>query len=226
MNEITRSGANSYRPANYENINTKKEANINAAGATPANPEPTFDDGVTYTPSGNYNASAPDSVNPAKTRSASDKEIARKAIASLEKNTEKFKELISKLLHTQANRNVDKSAFAETLGTTQAEPSQTVIYEIEQLNIEINYTEESSGIGEDDYWGVEATAQRIVDFAAALSGGDPETMSMLKDVVHDAFGECEKVFGGKLPDISYQTLDRIDELFETYEQPEDPSPAE
>ncbi len=228
MNEITRSSSNPYRQVNtsYESSASERKSKNNAAAAAPAGTDPALDDAVTYTPSGHYKASKPNSTNAVKTRSDSDKEIARKAIASLENKTEKFKELISKLLHTQASRNVDKNTFPGAVGATQSGSSQTALYEIDQLNIGINTMEETSGIGEDDYWGVEATANRIVDFAVSLSGGNPETMAMLKDVVHDAFGDCEKVFGGKLPDISYQTLDRIDELFDTYKQPDETAPAE
>ena len=36
-------------------------------------------------------------------------------------------------------------------------------------------------IAEDGYWGVEATSDRIIDFAKALTGGDPSKMNDMMD---------------------------------------------
>jgi hypothetical protein len=79
----------------------------------------------------------------------------------------------------------------------------------------------AGSVGQDDYFGADATADRIFNFAVSLSGGDPKTMEMLKGVVQKTFKECEKLFGGELPDISYQTLDKINSLFSDYEKQTD-----
>ena len=57
-------------------------------------------------------------------------------------------------------------------------------------------------IAEDGYWGVEQTSDRILDFAKALSGNDPEKADLLLDAFKKGFQEATKSWGDKLPDIS------------------------
>lgn len=64
-------------------------------------------------------------------------------------------------------------------------------------------------IGEDGFYGVKQTSQRILDFAKAVTGGDPAKIEEMRDAIQKAFDEVERMFGGKLPDISYQTLNAI-----------------
>lgn len=74
-----------------------------------------------------------------------------------------------------------------------------------------------AAISEDGEWGIDKTAARILDFAKALSGGDPAKIDMLKDAVEKGFKAAEKIWGGKLPDICYKTLDKIMEGFKEWE---------
>jgi hypothetical protein len=55
------------------------------------------------------------------------------------------------------------------------------------------------------YYSVNATASRIVDYSIAISGSDTSELAEIKEAVERGFGEAEKNFGGKLPDIGYQT---------------------
>ena len=69
-------------------------------------------------------------------------------------------------------------------------------------------------IAEDGYWGVEATSQRIIDFANALTGGDPSKIDAMKDAFLKGFKQAEKTWGGKLPEISQRTYDAVLEKFD------------
>ncbi len=83
-------------------------------------------------------------------------------------------------------------------------------------------------ISEDGEWGVEAVAQRIFDFAQALSGGDPAKAAELREAVQKGFKAAENAWGGKLPDISGKTYDRVMEMFDEWENPTEvaePAPA-
>ena len=62
-------------------------------------------------------------------------------------------------------------------------------------------------IAEDGYWGVEQTSDRLVSFAKALSGGDPEKADIMIEAVKKGFKGAEKEWGGELPQISRDTLD-------------------
>ena len=61
-------------------------------------------------------------------------------------------------------------------------------------------------IGEDGYWGVKQTSQRLFDFASALAGDDPEKMKKMQEAMEKGFKQATKSWGGKLPGISQDTL--------------------
>lgn len=63
-------------------------------------------------------------------------------------------------------------------------------------------------IAEDGYWGVEQTAERLFSFAKALTGGDPAMADEMINAVKKGFKQAEKAWGGSLPQISRDTIDR------------------
>ena len=71
-------------------------------------------------------------------------------------------------------------------------------------------------IAEDGYWGVSQTSQRLFDFASALAGDDVEKMKEMQEAMQKGFGQAQKTWGGKLPDISQRTMDAANRLFEDY----------
>lgn len=71
-------------------------------------------------------------------------------------------------------------------------------------------------IAEDGYYGVTQTSERIFDFACALAGDDVEKMKEMQAAFQKGFEQAEKTWGGKLPDISYQTQDAVNKKFEAY----------
>ncbi|MDE7275579.1 MAG: hypothetical protein K2N98_01795 [Lachnospiraceae bacterium] len=64
-------------------------------------------------------------------------------------------------------------------------------------------------IAEDGYWGVKQTSERILDFANALTGGDPDKIEEMRDAFKKGYEQAEKTWGGKLPEISQQTYDAV-----------------
>jgi len=87
---------------------------------------------------------------------------------------------------------------------------------IHDLLKNISPGEAKANISEGGYWGVEQTANRILDFAKALSGGDPSKLETLKNAVLKGFDAAEKIWGGKLPSISYETKQKVLEGFEAW----------
>jgi hypothetical protein len=77
-------------------------------------------------------------------------------------------------------------------------------------SIELTPTEEAGlSISEDGEFGVKAVSNRIVSFAISVSDNDPAKLAELKEAIDKGFAAAEKTFGGKLPDICYQTHDEI-----------------
>ena len=72
--------------------------------------------------------------------------------------------------------------------------------------------------GSDDFWGAEKTANRILDFAKSLAGDNYESFQKVKKAFEKGFGECEHIWGGKLPGVCYDTLDRVRKGFDEWEK--------
>ena len=69
-------------------------------------------------------------------------------------------------------------------------------------------------IAEDGYWGVNQTSDRIIDFANALTGGDPDKIEEMRAAFEKGFKKAAKTWGGDLPDISQRTYDAVMEKFD------------
>ncbi len=72
----------------------------------------------------------------------------------------------------------------------------------------------------DPEWGVDAVANRILDFAKSLANGDESKIEMLREAVKKGFQEAEKAWGGELPGISQRTYDKIMKGFDEWKNPE------
>ncbi len=64
-------------------------------------------------------------------------------------------------------------------------------------------------IADDGYWGVSQTSQRILDFATALTGGDPDQIEKMRSAFLKGYKQAEKTWGGNLPGICKQTYDAV-----------------
>ncbi|MBQ9134684.1 MAG: hypothetical protein IJX66_01165 [Lachnospiraceae bacterium] len=71
-------------------------------------------------------------------------------------------------------------------------------------------------IAEDGYYGVKQTSERIFDFACALAGDDVDKMKEMQAAFEEGFKQAEETWGGKLPDISYETQEAVNKKFEEY----------
>ncbi|MBO4914887.1 MAG: hypothetical protein J5449_06730 [Oscillospiraceae bacterium] len=58
---------------------------------------------------------------------------------------------------------------------------------------------------DDGYWGVEQTSDRFIQYATALTGGDPEKLDSMIEAFEKGYAEAEKMWGGKLPDLAQRT---------------------
>lgn len=69
-------------------------------------------------------------------------------------------------------------------------------------------------IAEDGYWGVKQTSDRIIQFATALTGGDPEKIEEMRAAFKKGYAQAEKTWGGALPEISRRTYDAVLDKFD------------
>ena len=182
--------------ASYGNYETKaktateKQDNITT--------ESKADSGVVYEPS------KQEPVDSSKKIYKQDTALINKLKADVEARTSQFRSLVEKLIMGQGNaigtaddiwsflRKGDFTVDAATKAQAQAD------------------------IAEDGYWGVEQTSDRIIDFAKALTGGDPDKIEEMKEAFEKGFKQAEKTWGGELPEISKKTYDAVFEKFDAW----------
>lgn len=76
--------------------------------------------------------------------------------------------------------------------------------------------EAQKSIEEGGYWSPENTASRIVDFAKALTGGDPSKIEDMRGAIDKGFKEATKAWGKDLPDITNDTYDLIQKKLDAW----------
>ena len=77
-------------------------------------------------------------------------------------------------------------------------------------------------ISDDGQYGVKAVSDRIVQFAIAYAGDDPEKLQDMREAIDMGYAEAEKIFGGKLPDICGKTYNEIIRKLDDWENGNDP----
>lgn len=63
-------------------------------------------------------------------------------------------------------------------------------------------------VGEDGFFGISKTSERIADFVIMGAGDDLEKLKSGKEGMLRGFEQAEQMWGGKLPDISYETIQK------------------
>lgn len=107
--------------------------------------------------------------------------------------------------------------MAKSFGLTPAKG-----YEVEEVHIELLQVQDSLTIDMDtidtEYWSVENTAGRIVDFAKSLYAGGDRAAHLEKMVkgIDQGYGEAKEAFGGSLPDISSQTVELAKKMLQEW----------
>ncbi len=77
---------------------------------------------------------------------------------------------------------------------------------------DLSQSEATALVSEDGIFGVSQTSQRIADFVINGAGGDEKLMRAGREGMLQGFKEAEKMWGGKLPDISQQTMAKATEM--------------
>ena len=68
-------------------------------------------------------------------------------------------------------------------------------------------------VAEDGYWGAEQTSERILSFAKALSGDDPDKAEELLNAFKKGYKEATKTWGKELPSLCSDTYDLVEKKF-------------
>lgn len=120
-----------------------------------------------------------------------DRQAINKMIEESDRRMENFKNLIRTLIEKQGG----------TIETAITGQFKVKIDEETRLAAQ-------EAISEDGEFGVAKTAERIVSFAKAISGGDVSKLDTLKKAITKGFDEAEKILG-ELPEISKETYKEV-----------------
>lgn len=140
---------------------------------------------------------------------------AEKKAASDTKTYKQDPELISKLKADAEQRTAQLQNIVNQLlskqGTTFNIATGTNLKKVfEGLEVDAaTKAQAQADIAEDGYWGVKQTSDRILDFAKALAGDDPDKLENMRAAFEKGYKQAESTWGGELPEISKQTFDAV-----------------
>ena len=180
------SAAYSYSATENVKADTKA-AETTASKDTSKAEENAADKGVIYEPAGS---------TAAKPTYTPDTNLINKMKADADARTAQLRSLVEKMMTGKAN---DIWSFLRS-GNYTVDPATKA--------------QAQADIAEDGYWGVNQTSDRIIDFAKALTGGDPDKIEDMRAAFEKGFKKAGKTWGGDLPDISQRTYKAVMEKFD------------
>ncbi len=122
-----------------------------------------------------------------------DPETIERLKAEADQRFEQLRGIVEKLLLKQGGTFDVSNGLASAYRSLQVDPE--------------TQAQAQADIAEDGYWGVEQTSDRILDFAKALAGNDPELAAGMLDAIKEGFKQAEEIWGEELPQLSKDTID-------------------
>lgn len=124
--------------------------------------------------------------------------------ADADSRTAQLKSLVEKMMSQQGI----KIGEADDMWKFLASGDYTVTPEVK--------AQAQADIADDGYWGVEQTSDRIIEFAKALVGDDPDKAESMRAAFEKGFKAATKAWGKDLPDISQKTYDAVMKKFDDW----------
>lgn len=184
VNGITSNQTAAYNYSSAGKVNEKPAAENTSATTAE-------DTGVIYEPS---KEKVTDS---AKKTYTPDKNLINKLKADADARTQQLRSIVEQMMSKQAETYGNATDIWQFLRSG----NYTVTPEVK--------AQAQADIAEDGYWGVEQTSDRIIDFANALTGGDPDKIEDMREAFKKGYAQAEKTWGDKLPEISKKTYDAV-----------------
>ncbi len=79
---------------------------------------------------------------------------------------------------------------------------------------ELSQDEAKSLVSEDGFFGVNQTSERIANFVLMGAGDDVDKLKAGREGIIKGFNDAQEIWGGKLPEISYETIDKSIEMID------------
>ncbi len=136
---------------------------------------------------------------------SANKTISNKNISSYSAKTEIVQ--FSFEVRTDTRQNIDDQNAIFHFNQLNDEDKASLLYQNRPIS-ELSVDEANDLISDDGFFGTAKTSQRIVDFVIKGAGNDLDRLRSGREGVLMGFKDAEKAWGGKLPDISYETLEK------------------
>ena len=165
---------------------------------------------------------------PSKTEQKSEFDNARYGVIYEKSDETEFKEnykvdpkKVQEMLDDSKKQSEALKVLVAKLINKQSVTYREALDEVRKLDGSVKVDEETEkkalqDISEDGYYGVKQTSERLLDFAKAISGGDPSKIELLRDAVGKGFEAAEKIWGEELPEISKQTYEAVMKGFDEW----------
>ncbi len=180
-------GVNSTTSSNYDVYQTSQAASTAAAAQT----EETTEDVAAV-----YESSADTQEETSQTYTQNT-ELVAKLKADQENHLQQLQNIVQQLILKQSNAYSIANNLWETLASGD--------FEVDPLT----QAQAQEDISEDGYYGVQQTADRILDFAKALTGGDPDKIEEMREAFIKGYSMAGSTWGSDLPSICQDTYDAV-----------------
>lgn len=131
-----------------------------------------------------------------------------KAKDSDSKKITDYSSVVSSMKQELSSKNTQLQNLVDQLLTKQAKKYNTLADLFKNIEADpATIAQAKADIGENGYWGVEQTSDRLVAMAQALSGGDATKADEMIAAIKKGFSQATKAWGDDLPDICSKTID-------------------
>ncbi len=170
---------------------TQQDQQVNKAAEESKDTSEKKEDGVVYEPT------KKDANVPVK-KYVQNTELVNKMKADAEAHTKQLENIVQQLMTKQGQTfSIANDDMWKFLASGKFEVDEATKLQAQE------------DVSEDGYWGVKQTSNRILDFATALTGGDPSKIEDMRKAFEKGYKQAEKTWGGELPEISKQTYDAV-----------------
>ncbi|MBQ7775379.1 MAG: hypothetical protein IJ379_05605 [Lachnospiraceae bacterium] len=174
----------------YTNTATQKAVEENTSAKTT---DTAAESGVVYEPSTETKATK---------KYTPDTNLIQKLKADADARTAQLRSIVEQMMSKQATAYGQATDMWKFLASGN--------YEVDPAT----KAQAQADIAEDGYWGVEQTSSRIIDFATALTGGDPDKIEEMRAAFKEGYEQAQETWGGELPEISQKTYDAVMKKFD------------
>ena len=130
-----------------------------------------------------------------------------------------YSSIVANMKQELSSKNTQLQNLVNELLGKQAEKYTSLADMFKNITVDpATIAQAQEDIGEDGYWGIEQTSDRLVSMAQALSGGDATKADTLIAAMEKGFKQATEAWGEDLPDICRQTVDAATEKLNKWKE--------